>query len=267
MGRHQDSWIPPDRCSRAADCRAEVDIGAGLPRSQKLPNAGLNARDLDLIIVAPSTPDLLPSAANCFRPTGCASGVAFDVTALSGFIFPDVAEQYLKTQACRTIWSFGRSHEPDLDWKDRPPAFSGGRRRRRRSGPRSDGAHLLSTHVHTDAPAAGSAPARRGLQDHPICHESVDRGLHSLKLIEGQFELPGAVRGIIDSIANAPISTASASRISPGSSLTRPTCACSRHRQHPEDSLERFYVTLHKYGNISSASCAISLDEAVRDAA
>jgi 3-oxoacyl-[acyl-carrier-protein] synthase-3 len=28
---------------------------------------------------------------------------------------------------------------------------------------------------------------------------------------------------------------------------------------------DRFYVTLHKYGNISSASCAISLDEAVRD--
>ena len=28
--------------------------------------------------------------------------------------------------------------------------------------------------------------------------------------------------------------------------------------------MERFYVTLNKYGNISSASCAIALDEAVR---
>jgi len=28
---------------------------------------------------------------------------------------------------------------------------------------------------------------------------------------------------------------------------------------------ERFYLTVHKYGNISSASCAIALDEAVRD--
>lgn len=28
---------------------------------------------------------------------------------------------------------------------------------------------------------------------------------------------------------------------------------------------ERFYLTLNKYGNISSASCAIALDEAVRD--
>jgi 3-oxoacyl-[acyl-carrier-protein] synthase-3 len=28
---------------------------------------------------------------------------------------------------------------------------------------------------------------------------------------------------------------------------------------------EKFYLTLHKYGNISSASCAIALDEAVRD--
>jgi 3-oxoacyl-[acyl-carrier-protein] synthase-3 len=30
-------------------------------------------------------------------------------------------------------------------------------------------------------------------------------------------------------------------------------------------SMDKFYVTLHKYGNISSASCAIALDEAVRD--
>jgi 3-oxoacyl-[acyl-carrier-protein] synthase-3 len=29
--------------------------------------------------------------------------------------------------------------------------------------------------------------------------------------------------------------------------------------------LKRFYVTVHKYGNSSSASCAIALDEAVRD--
>jgi 3-oxoacyl-[acyl-carrier-protein] synthase-3 len=27
----------------------------------------------------------------------------------------------------------------------------------------------------------------------------------------------------------------------------------------------KFYLTIHKYGNISSASCAIALDEAVRD--
>ena len=29
--------------------------------------------------------------------------------------------------------------------------------------------------------------------------------------------------------------------------------------------MERFYVTLDRFGNISSASCAIALDEAVRD--
>ncbi|MHC4686419.1 MAG: 3-oxoacyl-[acyl-carrier-protein] synthase III C-terminal domain-containing protein, partial [Planctomycetota bacterium] len=28
---------------------------------------------------------------------------------------------------------------------------------------------------------------------------------------------------------------------------------------------EKFYMTVQKYGNISSASCAITLDEAVRD--
>jgi hypothetical protein len=30
-------------------------------------------------------------------------------------------------------------------------------------------------------------------------------------------------------------------------------------------SMDKFYVTLHKYGNISSASCAIAFDEAIRD--
>jgi 3-oxoacyl-[acyl-carrier-protein] synthase-3 len=29
--------------------------------------------------------------------------------------------------------------------------------------------------------------------------------------------------------------------------------------------IEKFYVTIHKYGNSSSASCAIAFDEAIRD--
>lgn len=38
--------------------------------------------------------------------------------------------------------------------------------------------------------------------------------------------------------------------------------AISKHLNIPMD---KFYITLNKYGNISSASCVIALDEAVRD--
>jgi len=73
--------------------------------------AGLEAKDLDLIIVGTITPDTCcPSAANWLQAKLDAhQAVSFDVTAAcSGFIFTlNVASQYLKTDACQTILVVG----------------------------------------------------------------------------------------------------------------------------------------------------------------
>jgi 3-oxoacyl-[acyl-carrier-protein] synthase-3 len=175
----------------------------------------------------------------------------------------------LKTQACRTILVVAAEvMSRTLDWKDRSTCILWGDGAGAAVLARgSDGAYLLSTHVHTDGargqdlllPGGGSKTT-------PICHESVDRGLHTLKLIEANLSFRVAVRGFIDSIREC----ADFNRIHiEDIAWFIPHQANLRMFQNIASTLkipwERFYVTLHKYGNISSASCAISLDEAVRD--
>ncbi len=235
--------------------------------------AGMSPRDLDLIIVATITPDTCcPSAANWLQAKLNASqAVTFDVTAAcSGFIFGlNVAEQYLKNKTCRYILVVASEiMTRTLNWQDRSTCILWG-----------DGAgaailslgevgpEVLSTHVHTDGangkdlllPGGGSKTT-------PICHESVDKGLHSLNMIEANLSFRVAVRYFMDSIIEAAahnhVEVADIAWFIPHQANIRMFQYIAQSMKIP---FERFYLTLHKYGNISSASCAIALDEAIRD--
>lgn len=235
--------------------------------------AGMSPRDLDMIIMATITPDTCcPSAANWLQAKLDASqAVTFDVTAAcSGFIFGlNVAEQYLKNKTCRHILVVASEiMTRTLNWQDRSTCILWG-----------DGAgaallslgevgpEILSTHVHTDGangkdlllPGGGSKTT-------PICHESVDKGLHHLNMIEANLSFRVAVRYFMDSIIEAAahnhVEVADIAWIIPHQANIRMFQYISQSMKIP---FEKFYLTLHKYGNISSASCAIALDEAIRD--
>jgi 3-oxoacyl-[acyl-carrier-protein] synthase-3 len=235
--------------------------------------AGKKAEDVDLIIVATITPDTCcPSAANWLQAKlNAARAVTFDVTAAcSGFIFAlNVAEQYLKNKTVNHVLVVAAEvMTRTLNWQDRTTCILWG-----------DGAgaalltlgrrghELLSTHLHTDGtngqdlllPGGGSKTT-------PISHDSVDRGLHYLNMIEASLSFRVAVRGFMDGIKEA----AEFNRINiEDIKWFIPHQANIRMFQHLAKSLkisfDKFYLTLQKYGNISSASCAIALDEAVRD--
>jgi 3-oxoacyl-[acyl-carrier-protein] synthase-3 len=108
-------------------------------------------------------------------------------------------------------------------------------------------------------PGGGSATT-------PISHESVDKGLHFLHIIEANNTFRVAVRHFIDTIKEA----ANANGISvhdidwfiPHQANLRMFHSIAKTLKIP---IEKFYVTIHKYGNSSSASCAIAFDEAIRD--
>ena len=249
-----------------SDLAYQASLGA-------LEMAGLKASDLDLIIVATITPDTCcPAAANWLQAKlEAPQAVTFDVTAAcSGFIFAlNVAEQYLKNRTYRHILvAAAEVMSRTLNWKDRSTCILWGDGAgaailsRGNGGPR-----LLSTHLHTDG-ASGQdllLPGG-GSKTTPICHESVDKGLHYLNMIEANLSFRVAVRGFVAGIKEA--SAANQVRIEDISWFI-PHQANLRMFQNIASTLkipfERFYLTLHKYGNISSASCAISLDEAVRD--
>lgn len=235
--------------------------------------AGLTAKDLDLIMVATITPDTCcPSAANWLQASlDAPQAVTFDVAAAcSGFIFAlNVAEQYLKTGASNYILVVASEvMTRTLDWTDRTTCILWG------DGAGAailamgrEGPELLSTHLHTDG-ASGQdllLPGG-GSRTTPISHESVDKGLHTLNLIEANSSFRVAVRHFIESIKEAAqFNTVPIEDIDwfiPHQANFRMFQSMAKTLKIP---MEKFYVTLHKYGNISSASCAIALDEAVRD--
>ena len=256
---------------------AEPDVTAadlGYEASLKaLDMAGITAKDVDLIILATITPDTCcPSGANWLEAKLDAhQAVSFDVTAAcSGFIFGlSVAEQYLKTGTYKNVLVVASEiMTRTLNWKDRTTCIlwgDGAGAAVLAMG--SEGPEILSTHIHSDGkngqdllmPGGGSKTT-------PISHESVDKGLHVLNMIEANASFRVAVRRFIESIKEAAqfnnIAVEDISWFIPHQANLRMFQSIAKTMKIP---FERFYVTLHKYGNISSASCAIALDEAVRD--
>ena len=235
--------------------------------------AGLTPQDVDLIIVGTITPDTCcPSAANWLQAKlDAPQAVTFDVTAAcSGFIFClNVASQYLETGAARRVLVVASEvMTRTLDWTDRTTCILWGDGAGAAVLAMGDkGSQLLSSHIHTDG--AGGQDLLMpggGSKTTPICHESVDKKLHTLNMIEANASFRVAVRHFIDSIKEAAeynhVDVQDIAWFIPHQANLRMFQSMAKTLHVP---MERFYVTLHKYGNISSASCAIAFDEAVRD--
>lgn len=271
-----DEWIVKRTGIRerrvAAPHEATSDLAHHAAR-KALSMAGLEPADIDLIIVATITPDTCcPSAANWLQAKlDAPQAVTFDVTAAcSGFIFAlNVAEQYLKNKTCRTVLvTAAEVMTRTLNWKDRATCILWGDGAGAALLTLGDqGPEILSTHLHTDG-ASGQdllLPGG-GSKTTPITHESVDQGRHSLEMVSANMSFRVAVRHFSECILEAAecngVALDAIRWIIPHQANLRMFQAISKFLQIP---FEKFYVTIHKYGNISSASCAISLDEAVRD--
>ena len=94
----------------------------------------------------------------------------------------------------------------------------------------------------------------------------MNKGLHCLKLIEANLSFRVAVKYFMESIKEAAkfndLRVEDINWFIPHQANIRMFQYISKSMKIP---FEKFYMTVHKYGNISSASCAITLDEAVRD--
>jgi 3-oxoacyl-[acyl-carrier-protein] synthase-3 len=271
-----DEWITQRtgvRERRIADPDVNTSDLAYHATLKALDMAGMTVKDLDLIIVGTITPDTCcPSAANWLQAKlDAPQAVTFDVTAAcSGFIFGlNVAAQYLLTGFSKNVLVVGAEiMSRTLNWKDRTTCILWGDGAGAAILTRGKGGHqILSTHIHTDGtngrdlllPGGGSRTT-------PISYESVDKGLHTLNMIEANMSFKVAVRHFVDSIKEAAgynhVAVGDIDWFIPHQANLRMFQSMAKSLKVP---MEKFYVTLHKYGNISSASCAIALDEAVRD--
>ena len=152
-----DAWIRSRTGIRQRHLAAPGEFTSDLAVAASgtaLERAGLDAREVDLIVCATSTPDhTFPATATAVqRKLGCPVGIAFDVQAVcAGFPYAlTVADQFLRLGQARTALVIGaETFSRLMDWSDRGTAVLFG-----------DGAGAL---VLTAEPADGDETAPRGV--------------------------------------------------------------------------------------------------------
>jgi len=126
---------------------------------------------------------------------------------------------------------------------------------------------MLSVHIHTDgASGENLLLPGGGSKTTPISHESVDKKLHTLRMIRANESVRVAVRRFAEAAEEAAsfngIRVADAKWVIPHQANLRILQQMAKRLDIP---VEKVYLTIEKYGNISSATVPIALDEAVRN--
>jgi 3-oxoacyl-[acyl-carrier-protein] synthase-3 len=105
-----------------------------------------------------------------------------------------------------------------------------------------------------------------GSRTTPISHESVDAKRHTLNMIEAAASFRVAVRHFAEAVREGAdacgVPVPEIAWFVPHQANIRMFQSLAKILGVP---FERFYMTIEKYGNMSSASCAVAFDEAVRD--
>lgn len=266
-----DEWIQQRSGIRqrhvAADGETTADLAEAAAR-KALDAAGVTAAELDLIILATTTPDdTFPSTATKVQARlGMVRGAAFDVQAVcSGFVYAlAVADNFIKAGQAKTILVIGaETFTRILDWEDRTTCVlfgdgAGAVVLRAEVGTGSVDDHgILSTHLHSDGRErdilyvdGGPSSTRtvghvRMLGKEVFRHAVTNLAAVVTEALEANGLTPAAIDWLVPHQANRRILDATAKKLS-----------------LPVD---RVVVTLDRHANTSAASVPLALDEAVRD--
>jgi 3-oxoacyl-[acyl-carrier-protein] synthase III len=231
---------------------------------QALATAGLEAADVDLIVVATSTPDqIFPSTACLIQARlGNHGAAAFDVQAVcSGFVYGvAVADALIRNGTHRRALVIGAElFSRIMDWDDRTTCVLFGDGAGAVVLEAGDGPGVLAARLHAD-----------GSQAEILCTAGrVDAGKvvgDPYLRMDGQAVFRLAV-GVLDSSAREVLTDAGMEPqqidwLIPHQANVRILNATAKKLGVPEDKL---IVTVDRHGNTSAASVPLALDLAVRD--
>jgi len=237
---------------------------------QALEAAGISPEELDLIMVATVTPDMLFPATACLlqRDLGASRAACLDVEAgCTGFVYAlSMAEKYLRGGGGEKALVVGaETLSKILDWQDRSTCVLFG-----------DGAGavvlglgeepgILADCLGSDGGGAHLLEIPGGCSRFPASHQTVENRLHYIKM-NGNEVFKFAVRIMEEAsrrvVQKAGFSLDEVSLFIPHQANIRIIQSASRRLGIAS---ERVFVNVHKYGNTSSASVPIALDEANKE--
>ncbi len=244
---------PDETCVDLAEAAARRAIEA----------AGLVPKDIDLIVVATTTPDqVFPSSACLLQQRldihGCP---AFDIQAVcTGFVYAvSIADKFIRTGCARTALVVGaETLSRLLNWDDRGTSVLFGDGAGAVVLGVSDEPGIISTHLHADG-------AFKDLLQVPAGIGNGQRGSPYLEMRGNEvFRVAVTTLGrIVDETLEASgLDQADVDWLIPHQANIRIIQATARKLNLP---MERVVVTVHEHGNTSAASIPLAFDQAVRD--
>ena len=226
--------------------------------------AGIENREIDLIIIATTTPTrIFPSTASLVQERLGISGCpAFDIQAVcTGFIYAlTVADKFIKSGSAKNALVIGaESLSRIVDWSDRNTCVLFGDGAGAVVLQASEETGILSTHIHSDG-------KYNGLLSVPTGPGSMDTDAKPYIEMQGNDVFKIAVR-TLSNIADETLSANNLSKkdidwLIPHQANIRIIAATAKKLGM---SMDQVVVTVDEHGNTSAASIPLALDVAVRD--
>ena len=229
--------------------------------------ADVTRSDIDLIIVATTTPDrIFPSTACLLQERldihGCA---AFDVQAVcTGFVYAlSVADKFIRAGDAKCALVVGaETLSRIINWEDRSTCVLFGDGAGAVILQESDGPGILSTHLHADGAYKELLTVPAGISEHP---EYIQTGKGNI-VMQGNEVFKMAVntlgRIVDETLAKNKMKKSDVDWLVPHQANIRIIAATAKKLKM---NMEHVVVTVDEHGNTSAASIPLALDRAVRD--
>ena len=247
-------------CSMAADAARKA-----------MERAGVQAGELDAIVLSTATPDrLLPSTAVDIQAAlGATRAAAFDLSAAcSGWLYGlTVAEGMIMTGVAETILVVGSEKMSAIvDWTDRSTCVLFGDGAGAAIVARSRGGKgILSAFLRSDGELAELLYRPGGGASVPFAEAMLTDRSHFVKMA-GREVFKHAVRSMAEAadraLDGARLTGADIDLLIPHQANVRIIEATAKHAHVP---LDKVFVNVDRFGNTSSASIPIAMDEAIAE--
>ncbi|MFH1198857.1 MAG: beta-ketoacyl-ACP synthase III, partial [Candidatus Omnitrophota bacterium] len=233
-------------------------------------DSSLKPSDIDLIIVATITPDMqFPSVATILqRELGIKEATCFDISAAcAGFVYAlSIAHQFIARGAYKNALVIGAETLSSItDWQDRNTCvlFGDGAGAAIVSEVKSGG--ILATHLGSDGTKADLLMLPGGGSRNPASKKTLDERQHYIKMQGNElFKLAVTIMAEAAQVAfkKSGLECKDIDLVIPHQANMRIILAMAKKLKLP---VEKIYFNIEKYGNMSSASTATALCEAVQE--